>query len=75
MTFSPGAHDPSTPLFSIEDLKTILQNACREMTDRQENEYNKLMSEKLSEQFQGFTKFNEDHIHSKLKSSQYDYFG
>jgi hypothetical protein len=51
----------------LEDLHTIVQNALVEQQAHLQAGYDNILQQRLAEQFQSFTKFNEDHIHRQLK--------
>ncbi len=67
----PQRTDPATgePLFSLEQVKDIVRHACDERERTLREAYDKILGEKLQEQYQSFAKFNEDYISRQLKAS------
>jgi len=59
--------------FSLAEVKYILAKALEQTTHTVSNEYEKVLQEKLQEQYNSFTQFNQDNIHRQLQSSTYDY--
>eukprot|EP00127_Corallochytrium_limacisporum_P001770 Clim_evm1s80 gene=Clim_evmTU1s80 len=59
--------------FSLGEVTEIVNKAVAEREQNLRAEYDELLRKKLFEQFQSFTKFNEDHIHRQLKSSDFSY--
>lgn len=60
-------------LFSLEDLKEILHNALSAQETRLREEYDRVLIERLQEQFASFSKFNEDCIYRQMHSSESSY--
>lgn len=59
-------------IFSIEDVKGILERTLKEQEMRLREEYDRVLVERLQEQFAVFSKFNEDCISRQMQSSGYD---
>lgn len=60
-------------LFAYLLCRYILAKALEQTTHTVSNEYEKVLQEKLQEQYSSFTQFNQDNIHRQLQSSTYDY--
>lgn len=72
-------------MFSTEDVQHILAQAIEETKDRVRKQYDQVLQERytfltfsanglrLTEQYENFCRFNQDHIHRKMESSQFDY--
>jgi hypothetical protein len=60
-------------IFSIEEMKDILNRAVEETRLMLSVEYDKVLAQKLQEQYQVFAKFNEDYIHSQMQSRECSY--
>lgn len=60
-------------LFTLSQVRSLIASAVAakeaELTER----YDRILNDRLQEQFNLFTKFNEDHIHQKLSHSQHMY--
>ncbi|KAL0487644.1 Akirin1 [Acrasis kona] len=61
--------NPKQASFSEEEVKYILEVRERQIKE----EYNKILSELLSEQFNQFSKFSQDCISRQFKSSDFSY--
>lgn len=60
-------------IFSIEDVKQIIQSAVEERLDEIRKEYDRILEETLQEQFKKFSQFSQDYIDRQLKDSTYNY--
>eukprot|EP00040_Diaphanoeca_grandis_P010294 m.52676 g.52676 ORF g.52676 m.52676 type:complete len:185 (+) comp21640_c1_seq1:216-770(+) len=60
-------------LFTLDQVKAIVQSALVEKEAQLSRHYDNILSKRLQEQFDTFTKFNEDHIHYKMSQSQHMY--
>ena len=67
--------DPHTGevLFSLEQVKDIVRKAVDEKERCLREQYDRILQEKLQEQFRSFSKFNEDYISRSLKSGDLSY--
>lgn len=67
--------DPATgePLFTLEQVKDIVRRAVDEKERCLRGLYDRILQEKLQEQFRAFAKFNEDYISRQLKSGDLSY--
>lgn len=62
-----GEGRDSEKLFSLKELKEIVSEALSNKTRHLTYRYNAVLQEKLAEQFQSFSKFNEDYVARQLK--------
>ncbi|EME26954.1 hypothetical protein Gasu2_51900 [Galdieria sulphuraria] len=60
-------------LFSLKELKEIVSEALANKTRHLAHRYNAVIQEKLAEQFQSFSKFNEDYVSRQLKERECSY--
>lgn len=61
--------------FSLQQVRTIVENAVRHRERELREEYDALLLERLDDQWRTFAKYNEDNVHAKLKESKHDYYG
>lgn len=54
-------------LFSVVDVRDIVESVVAEREAKLREEYQLLLQDRLAQQFRDFTKFNEDHLHRNLK--------
>lgn len=66
----PSEHEK---FFSLLDVKFIIAKAIEQTNQKARNEYEKVLVEKLQEQYESFLKFNQDNIHRQLQTSTHDY--
>ncbi|RUS30721.1 hypothetical protein BC938DRAFT_479041 [Jimgerdemannia flammicorona] len=59
--------------YSWDEVIKIVDAAVREREGLLRKEYEMVVQEKLAEQFQFFTQFNQDYIHRQLRESQFNY--
>lgn len=64
----------SEPLFSLGDVTIILKSALTEQEEELKKEYDRNLSQKLSEQAMAYEKYQEEHIDGKLRKSSFNYF-
>jgi len=60
-------------LFTFEQVKEIVQRFVAEKEAALREEYDRILQERLQEQFRNFAKFNEDYISRQLKNSDWSY--
>jgi hypothetical protein len=67
--------DPHTGevLFTMDQVKDIVRRAVEEKERALREQYDRVLSVKLQEQYQAFAKFNEDYISRQLKTSDLNY--
>eukprot|EP00053_Salpingoeca_punica_P006489 m.61324 g.61324 ORF g.61324 m.61324 type:complete len:169 (-) comp13713_c0_seq1:477-983(-) len=63
----------NSDLFTSEQVKAIVERAVKEREIQLQAEYDEVLGERLQEQFNMFSKFNEDHIHRQLSQSTHMY--
>ena len=54
-------------------MRDIVKRAVEAREEALRTEYDKILKDKLGEQFENFSKFNQDYISRQLKESQWDY--
>jgi len=57
--------------FTAEEVKRILDRALKVQEDHLREQYDKVLTERLHEQFNRFAKFNEDLISRQMKDSDF----
>jgi len=67
--------DPQTGevLFTLDQVKDIVRRAVDEKERQIREQYDRILQQKLQEQYQAFAKFNEDYISRSLKTSDLGY--
>eukprot|EP01113_Clastostelium_recurvatum_P047710 TRINITY_DN8557_c0_g1_i1.p1 TRINITY_DN8557_c0_g1~~TRINITY_DN8557_c0_g1_i1.p1 ORF type:complete len:208 (+),score=8.53 TRINITY_DN8557_c0_g1_i1:65-688(+) len=60
-------------IFSIHEVKAILERALKDREDQLRLEYDQILQEQLQEQFREFSKFNEDYISRAMRSGEASY--
>jgi hypothetical protein len=60
-------------VYSKEDLHTILNKVVEQRESLLREEYNTILHSKLAEQFNSFTKFNQDYISRQIKGNPFSY--
>lgn len=60
-------------LFTYEQVKAIVNRIVSEREAQIRNEYDRILIERLQDQFRSFSKFNEDCISRQLKNSDFSY--
>lgn len=71
--YASGVVAPDEKLFTAADLREIVTSVCAEREARLGEEFQKLLNEKLAEQFRTFTRFNEDFISRKMRDRDCSY--
>eukprot|EP00301_Raphidiophrys_heterophryoidea_P021863 c6167_g1_i1.p1 GENE.c6167_g1_i1~~c6167_g1_i1.p1 ORF type:complete len:209 (-),score=59.08 c6167_g1_i1:332-886(-) len=64
---------PQEQKFTKDEVKLILDKALREMESKLREQYDSILQEQLSEQFQNFTRFNDDYVSRRLRASTFEY--
>jgi len=62
-----------TLLYTAEEVKQIVLDALEERDSQLREEYNQILHDRLREQFDNFTRFNQDYISRHLKKSDFSY--
>ena len=67
--------DPHTGevLFSLDQVKDIVRRAVDEKERGLREQYDRILAQKLQEQYQAFAKFNEDYISRQAKGTDMNY--
>jgi len=60
-------------LYTAEQVKQIVLDALEERDIQLREEYNQILHDRLREQFDNFTRFNQDYISRHLKKSDFSY--
>ncbi|XP_071800637.1 akirin-2-like [Asterias amurensis] len=61
------------PMFTLKQVIIICERMLKEQEARIREEYDKVLSSKLAEQYDAFVKFNQDQIHRRFKDSTASY--
>jgi len=61
------------PLFTMAEVRAFVEKAVQQEQIRIREEYDKILLERLNEQFSMFSKYTEDHISRQLKMSDFNY--
>ena len=71
----PQRFDPQTGehLFTMEQVRDIVRRACEEKERTLRDQYDRVLQQKLNEQYMSFAKFNEDYISRSLKPNDLSY--
>lgn len=71
--YAAGTVAPGEKLFTAADLREIVTSVCAEREEKMGEDFQKLLQEKMSEQFRQFTRFNEDFISRKMRDRDCSY--
>merc|ERR1712088_683806 len=58
------------PVFTLKQMTLICERMCKERTDAVRQEYDKILHQKLSEQYDAFVKFIDHQIQQRFNESQ-----
>jgi len=58
------------PVFTLRQMSIICERMCQERTDKVRQEYDKILQQKLSEQYDAFVKFIDHQIQQRFNQSQ-----
>eukprot|EP00301_Raphidiophrys_heterophryoidea_P022569 c6697_g1_i1.p1 GENE.c6697_g1_i1~~c6697_g1_i1.p1 ORF type:complete len:196 (+),score=39.88 c6697_g1_i1:66-590(+) len=72
-TSRPTQPQESEQKFTKDEVKSILEKALRDMEAKLREQYDGILQEQLAEQFQNFTKFNEDYVSRRMRTSTFEY--
>jgi len=61
------------PTFTVSQIRKIVQDALTERERRLRQEYDEILNRLLREQFDNFTRFNEDYISRQFKRTECAY--
>lgn len=73
---APASLSPQTkdqPLFTLKQVILICERMLKEQESRVREEYDKVLTCKLAEQYDAFVKFNQDQIQRRFSSSSMSY--
>ena len=59
------------PLFTFEQVSLVCAKMLKEQQDRIQEEYDKILKDKLTEQYDTFVKFTHDQIQRDMKRNEY----
>jgi hypothetical protein len=65
--------EKEAPLFTLKQVNTICKNMVTEHEHRVRQEYDKVLNNKLAEQYENFLKFNHDQLHKRFGNSTASY--
>lgn len=68
---SPSKRD--APLFTFKQMSMFCERLLKEREDQVREEYNKVLTTKLAEQYEAFLKFNHDQLHRRFGESAASY--
>lgn len=68
-----GQVSTTDKLFSVVDVRDIVESVLVERETKLQDEYQKVLDDRLAEQFRDFTKFNEDHVARHLRTKDCTY--
>jgi len=58
------------PVFTLKQMTMICEKLCKERTDQVREEYDQILQQKLSEQYDSFVKFVDQQIQQRFNQSQ-----
>lgn len=58
------------PVFTLKQMTMICEKMCKERTDQVREEYDRILQQKLSEQYDAFVKFVDHQIQQRFNQSQ-----
>jgi len=58
------------PVFTLKQMTIICERMCKERTDKVREEYDQILQQKLSEQYDAFVKFIDHQIQQRFNQSQ-----
>jgi len=73
---SNGAASPKqkdVPLFTFRQVAMICERMCTEQEDKIRESYDKVLNDKLSEQYEAFLKFNHDQLQKRFGNAPMSY--
>ncbi|KAN0024761.1 hypothetical protein ACTFIV_009170 [Dictyostelium citrinum] len=72
-TFNFQQQQPQQKLFTLAEVEEIVKKAVKQNEENLKQEYEKIVKEKLIEQYQCFSRYNEDYLSRQMKESEYSY--
>lgn len=70
---SPPLHCRDTPVLSLRQVGLVCERMMKEREDQIREEYDKVLGDKLNEQYEAFLKFNHDQLHRKFGETAASY--
>ena len=67
---SSSSSSSSKPIFTLKQMTMICERMCDERTSQIREEYDKILQQKLAEQYDAFVKFIDHHIQQRFNGSQ-----
>jgi len=69
---STSAQDtkPEKPIFTLKQMTLIAERMCKERVDQVRQEYDQILQQKLSEQYESFVKFIDQQIQRRFTEAQ-----
>merc|ERR1719245_2412980 len=59
----------SKPIFTLKQMTMIVERMCKERTDQVRAEYEKILQQKLGEQYDAFVRFIDHQIQQRFQTS------
>jgi len=66
----PQQKKEEKPIFTLKQMTLIAERMCKERVDQVRQEYDEILQQKLSEQYESFVKFIDQQIQRRFKESQ-----
>eukprot|EP00095_Tigriopus_kingsejongensis_P009373 maker-scaffold732_size105256-snap-gene-0.21 protein:Tk09373 transcript:maker-scaffold732_size105256-snap-gene-0.21-mRNA-1 annotation:"Akirin-2" len=66
----PASPGPDKPIFTLKQMTLICERMCQERTDQVRGEYDRILHQKLGEQYDAFVKFIDHQIQQRFNESQ-----
>ncbi|CEO99545.1 unnamed protein product (mitochondrion) [Plasmodiophora brassicae] len=63
----------SEQMYSISEVQSMVEQAVRSASEQIKLEYDAILHQQLCDQFNTFTKFNQDYISRQIKRSEFSY--
>lgn len=68
-----SSHCRDTPMLSLRQVQLVIERLLKEHEDHLRDEYDKILNEKLTEQYEAFLKFNYDEISRRFGETAASY--
>ena len=65
-----SASNSTRPIFTLKQMTMICERMCQERTSAVREEYDRILQQKLSEQYDAFVKFIDHHIQQRFNQAQ-----
>lgn len=70
LVMSKSSSKGERPVFTLKQMTMICEKLCKERTDQVRQEYDQILQQKLSEQYDAFVKFVDHQIQQRFNQSQ-----